>query len=70
MELVTTLLYKMAPDLAMRSMFGVLAILLPYALMACEVWSSEKIKIMFGFWLKAKKLMVDNTIDSKFFIVF
>jgi len=47
-----------------------LAILLPYALMACEVWSSENIKMMLGFWLKATNVQKTKNNVSEFFIEF
>ena len=53
MALVLNALFMMAPSLAIRSMFGVgesSANLSLYAEMASVAWSSERIKIIFGFF--------------------
>src|SRR5687767_5181997 len=48
MELVTKQLSKRIPSRAMRSMLGVWLIFDPYALIACDAWSSEKMNRMLG----------------------
>src|SRR5262245_56249591 len=47
-ELVTKQFSNFIPSFANRSMFGVLLMWLPYALMACAAWSSDIMKTMLG----------------------